>query len=480
LFVLGAGCDSTSSSRHDDGTTRSSAARRNEARAAIADVSGPVEGGEHGFPFTSSALDLGAAGYSEREYFVSGVAQAYRAKGTWTEDGKWDVVPTTRAPYRTRILVRRPTDPDKFNGIVVVEWLNVSSGVDIDVDFGFEGEEILRAGYAWVGVSAQAAGIASTGGGGGLSLGPNAVGLRAWDPARYGALEHPGDAYSYDIFSQVGRALGRPGRTNPLRGLRIDELLADGESQSAFRMTTYVNAVQPIARVYDGFLIHSRNGSAAPLGDGFTGAVPTAHIRGDLTAPVFQVLTETDMYGIGPSFPPARQADSRRLRTWEIAGTAHADGRYLRLLYVQGTREIPGMLDLTRVFDVANNGPQQYVMNAALHELGAWVRRGTPPAHAVPLEIVGGKIARDEHGNALGGLRTPQLDVPTAVLTGEGASIIGQTIPFDPATLRSLYPTREDYVRAFDRATDRAVRERHILAVDAHTMKAAAREQAVP
>lgn len=110
---------------------------------------------------------------------------------------------------------------------MIVEWFNVSSGVDIDVDFGFAGEELLRGGYAWVGVSAQAAGITSTGGGG-LNLGPGAVGLRNWDAERYAALEHPGDAYSYDIFSQVGRALRRPARVNPLRGLHVEQVLADG------------------------------------------------------------------------------------------------------------------------------------------------------------------------------------------------------------------------------------------------------------
>jgi alpha/beta hydrolase family protein len=84
---------------------------------------------------------------------------------------------------------------------------------------------------------------------------------------------------------------------------------------------------------------------------------------------VFQVLTETDMFSIGPSFPPARQPDTRRIRTWEVAGTAHADGRYLRLLYVQGTRELPGMLD-SEAFVVANNGSEQYVMEACASSTG--------------------------------------------------------------------------------------------------------------
>jgi hypothetical protein len=472
LLLVGAACDGSSrgSGEGEDSVTTSA---RSEG-ATTATVSGPVTGGTHGFPFTSSALDLRAHGYTEREFLVDGVAHAYRAQGTWSVDGRWGVTPSSEAPYRTRILVRRPADAKRFNGTVVVEWLNVSSGVDIDVDFGFLGEQIMRAGYAWVGVSAQAAGVTSTGPGAGLNLGPSSVGLRTWDPPRYGTLEHPGDAYSYDIFSQAGRALRTPGRVDALAGLRVEHLIADGESQSAFRMATYVDAVHPVARVYDGFLIHSRNGSAAPLGDGFTGSVPTVRIRTDLTVPVFQVLTETDMFGIGPSFPAARQPDTERIRTWEVAGTAHADGRYLRLLYAQGTREVAGMLDLTGVFDVANNGPQQYVMHAALDQLGAWVAHGTPPAPGAPLTIVDGKIARDEHGNALGGIRTPQLDVPVAVLSGEGVSLIGKTVPFDAATLQSLYPTHADYVRRFARATDRAVRARHLLPVDARVMKAAA------
>lgn len=239
-------------------------------------------------------------------------------------------------------------------------------------------------------------------------------------------------------------------------------------------MLTYVNAVHPVARVYDGFLIHSRNGSGAPLGDGAIGDVRTARVRTDLKVPVFQVLTETDMFGIGPSFPPARQRDTDRIRTWEVAGTAHADGRYLRLLYAQGTRQIEGMLDLTQVFAAANNGPQQYVMNAAVHALRAWAADGEPPPTGKPLRISDSMIARDTDGNARGGIRTPQLDVPIAPLTGEGASLIGKTVPFDAVKLASRSSTHADHVQTFNAATARAVRAGHILAVDARRMKAAA------
>jgi hypothetical protein len=443
-----------------------------------AELRGPIDGGAHGFPFTASSLDLDRGGYREEEYFASGTAQSFEQDGEWGIDGRWAVTRQDTAPYATRILVRRPDNPDEFNGTVVVEWLNVSSGVDIDVDFGYLGEELVREGYAWVGVSAQEAGVESSGGGStGLSLGPSAVGLRNWDPDRYRDLDHPGDQYSYDIFSQVGRALRR--KSGPLKGLKVEHLIADGESQSAFRMLTYVNAIHPTARAYDGFLIHSRNGGGAPLVSGFTG-VQTARVRTDLRVPVFQVQTETDMFQLGAPFPAARQSDSSRVRTWEIAGTAHADARYLRLLYEQGTRQFDDMIDLTAVFDVANNGPQELVMRAAIRALNDWVVDGEPPARAQPLRTEDGAIVRDEHGNALGGVRTPQLDVPVATLSGEDGGLIGKTTPFDAATLESLYPTHDDYVRSFARAADRATGKGFLLAEDARQLKEEAAESPVP
>jgi len=246
-------------------------------------VSGPITNGAHGFPATPAVVDLDAAGYVEEEFFFEGSARGFAQEGGWSVDGMWPVRAASNADYKTRLLVRRPTDRGRFSGVVIVEWFNVSSGVDIDPDFGFLSAEILREGHVWVGVSAQAAGLAKGGDG---PFGPNAVGLPYWDPERYGSLHHPGDTYSYDIFSQAGAALRSPKGVDPLGGLRPRMLVADGESQSAFRMLTYVNAIHPGARVYDAFLIHSRNGTGAPLSEGVVGSVPApARVRTDLDAP---------------------------------------------------------------------------------------------------------------------------------------------------------------------------------------------------
>ena len=311
--------------------------------------------------------------------------------------------------------------------------------MDIDIDFVFASEEILRGGYAWVGVSAQAVGI--TGDGVESPFGPGALGLQAWDPVRYGELTHPGDAFSYDIFSRVGAALRNPGAADPLGGLGVERLLATGESQGAFRLLTYANAVQPVAGVYDGIVIHSRNGSGAPLsGETMAGGeVPeAASIRTDLDIPVFQVVTETDLFELGSPFPPARQPDTDRIITWEVAGLAHSDAYYLSRLSEQGNAQFEGFLDLSAVLDQMNSGPQNYVMNAVLRHLDRWVAAGTLPPTAPPIETADGAIVRDADGIALGGLRTPHVDVPIATLTGEGLSVVGRTLPFDEATLFSL------------------------------------------
>ena len=118
-------------------------------------VIGPITGGTHGRPFTSSPLPVKPAGYVQQEFFLRGTATGYLPIGTWRSNGRWAAKPAGTAPYETRILVRRPANPAKFNGTVVVEWLNVSFQVDVDPDYLYESQQLLKQGYAWVGVSAQ-------------------------------------------------------------------------------------------------------------------------------------------------------------------------------------------------------------------------------------------------------------------------------------------------------------------------------------
>jgi hypothetical protein len=204
---------------------------------ALAVVTGPITGGTRGQPFSAMPpAELTQARYTEAEYFLAGTATAFKPTGPLGMDGAWKIAPDTTAGYTVRMLVRRPADATKFNGIVVVEWLNVTANAEGAADFMQMQEELLRQGYAWVGVGAQAAGVNS----------PRS-GLKDFDKARYGSLLHPGDAYSYDIFTQAADALRHPKSPDALAGLAIRKMIATGRSQSAFRLVTYINAIHPIS-----------------------------------------------------------------------------------------------------------------------------------------------------------------------------------------------------------------------------------------
>ena len=465
----------------------------------IPDIEGPITGGT-GAPFiATTSFDLADVDYAESEYFISGTATAYTNVGPLAADGLWTVTPGATAAYKTRILVYRPIDAAQFNGTVIVEWLNVTGGRDAAPDWIMSHTELIRDGFAWVGVSAQVVGVE---GGPEVLPGLTVMSLKTTDPERYGSLVHPGDSFSYDIFSQAGQVIRHPA-VSPLSDLQVDAVIAAGESQSAFRMVTYINAIHPQAAVYDGFLVHSRGGPgyAASLSEAPQPviAVPdTAHIRSDLDVPVLTFETEGDLIVFG--FGRARQSDTDRFRLWEVAGTAHADAYesvvgvadqgnspdVANLVITRTPLAWPAPLTLTPAFTCGapiNSGPQYFVLNAAIAALNDWVRHGTHPAIAprIPVRAVEPvTVTRDANGNALSGIRTPQVDVPIATLSGGGQSgtffcqLFGTTVPFDAAKLASLYPDHESYVSQFNEATDRAVQAGFILPPDAALMKAAA------
>jgi len=409
--------------------------------------------------FAGTSFSLSDVSYAQEEYLLSGSARAFqRASGSLS--------PVEEAGFITRIIVIRPQDDDSFNGTVWIEWLNVSGGLDAAPGWIFTHTELIRTGAAWVGVSAQRIGVE---GGDGL-LGMKSPGLVGTNPARYGGLKHPGDRFSYDIFSQASMA-ARKGDGTILQGLPIDRLLAIGDSQSAFRLTTYVNEFDPIFEVHDGFMIHARGGTSAPLDDA---AAPSDILTGDpvlfredLRVPVFCVEAETDLVNL--RYLSARQENSEKLTVWEIAGCAHADV----YTFVAGSID-NGLLPIDKlarawapvseIFGMklnkpVNSGPQHYLRVAAMSHLDRWVRDGKSPPEAPRLEIRDGAFVKDSVGNVKGGVRTPHVDVPTAVLSGLGngghpiSFLCGTTEPLDAERLRALYKSPNDYLERFRAAT---------------------------
>lgn len=452
FVVLSIGCDPRSPDRPGD--------KPNQTFGGV--VTGPITGGSKGGPAMAAEFDLEPHGYVEEEFFLEGNATAYTAQGKLGLDGLWGAVPTEKAPYKTRLLVRRPADPNRFNGTVVVEWLNVTGGVDVDPCFAYAWEELLRGGYGYVGVSLQEAGVNGANGAAiPLETEEGALPLTQWDSERYSSLHHPGDRFGYDILTQAGNAISRSGKIFPAQGPKVERLIAYGQSQSAMRLITYVNAIQPLANVFDGFFIQSRAQWGAPVGDEsgpLVGNGKPVHVRENIDARVLQFVTESELFiPMGPFFN-ARQPDNDHLRTWEVAGTAHVDQHVF-----DDEQLLPGCGLVDMLANVGgdgekNNGPAHIVVKAGIRAMHLWLQDGKAPAHGDPLAVNARKnaIARDAYGNALGGVRTPAVDAPIATLNGTAmdnprlidilAVMGGKTIPFTSSQLQELYPTHQDYV----------------------------------
>jgi hypothetical protein len=435
-------------------------------------------------------FDLADVGYQQSEYFLEGTASAFTNLSELADDGAWSVEPGDEATYKTRIVVKRPIDPADFSGDVLVEWLNVTAGFETPPSWGTGQLEMRRGGAAWVGVSAQIVGIEGSPNGG-LPL---PLYLKAVDPERYGSLVHPGDSFSYDIFTQVAQAIRNPEGIDPLDGLEAQRLIAYGESQSAGRLVTYVNAIHPLYNAYDGYMIHSRGDGSSPLAQDPQVSISTTEavkVRTDLNVPVMIFETETDVLLLG--YAAARQPDTDLIRTWEVAGTAHGD----YYTFISGRDDAVGdpvfasvieensILGFITCEKPMNNGPHHYVFNTAVRGLSAWVAGGEPPPASPRLTLNDDEsdYRYDDLGNVLGGIRTPYVDAPSAVLRGDAnlgnsfCFLFGTTSLFSAAQMANLYGDENGFVAAVTEATDSAVAAGFLLQEDADAIIAWAPQQ---
>jgi len=448
-------------------------------------ISGPVTGGKHGYPFTAYVGDLAERGYVEEEFFIDGKATAYQSEGELGSDGKWQLAPGSQKAYRTRFIVRRPKNVSDFNGTVLVEWLNVTLGHDIEVT-GAMSNAIYDSGCVYVLASCQRVGL--------VGAGDTKQGLHQWDPERYGSLDISGDSLSFDILTQIGRVVG-PKREfkgkDPLGGLQPTTLLATGASQSAMRLRGYINGVHPLVNVFHGFLPTIDFGISlgfddAVLGGSSEGApqvqfIPTI-IRKDSKTPVIVVNSETESL----MYFRSRQPDSRYFRYWEVAGASHAPASYAKVLDTMRERD-----DL-----VASNSAYGSVVpwgptsDAALIDLIAWAQDGKLPPQADKIEVTVGdnkmpEVVRGEFGNAKGGIRLPEITVPTATHTAailgfnSPLGLRGTTEPFTNDQLKALYSSHEDYVNKVTKAAQHVAEQGFIPASEVQHYVQQARQKAL-
>jgi hypothetical protein len=397
------------------------------ASAAVSNptVQGPITGGVRGYAWNHSVFPLSGPGYdyTENEYFYSGSA-------TNLEKG-------VTAPYESRMLVRLPREPRKFNGTVVVEWLNVTGGNDLETSWPVEAEYLMKHGYGYVGVSAQLVG---------------ADFLPGWDPVRYAGILHPGDEFSFDIFAQALQALRSPGANgsasgsgpgaNPMLGMKLKRLVANGASQSASKLTEFING--------------GYNRGTVDLYQITRGGGP----YDDFSTPIYQLDEENQ---------PAKQADNSHYRLWEEAGAAHAPyvwysyvwSMYQRDLVPDGT---PNPIDTACAM---NRGTVDYSARAQTSWIAHYFRtKEMGPSMPRLVRDSGGELVRDSNGLAEGGVRQPYIQAPVAYNSATGCPLFGTYRGWTPAMIQSLYPTHAKYVAAVKSAGASDVKSGWLLGPD--------------
>jgi hypothetical protein len=371
----------------------------------------------------------------------------------------------------------------------------VSVGQD-NFTVGAKATRLIEDGFALVGVTTQKVGVVglpATDGeseyyGRAIERPP---GLTSYDPERYGTLEHPGDGYSYDIYTQAARLLGpdRPREIDPMGGLEVEHLVSMGASQSACRQATYINAIHPTTSTFDAFLLLVYAGtptaldpSTAParlpeIGDNIVDLLAwrTYLLRDDVQVPTIIVNSEFEAEQCYPNTQP----DTEFQRWWEFAGTGHVGLTSPEDLKVMAQLMPEGMQWCQVSFAPASR--------AALHGLHRWLNGGAPPEHQPRLDREGEppELPRDEHGNATGGIRLGDLEAPVGTHVGESprdgfVQLMGTSTPFPPEKVRLLYPDDAAWLAQFRAATERLVDAGVFLADDADDVFAAASTRELP
>jgi hypothetical protein len=450
-------------------------------------------------------LDLSDYGYVEDEYIISGHSKIY----SWPDGEKVAKVIMENAPYCTRILVRKPKNPEKFSGNVIIEMMNWARYYDRSIDaWGNCHEYLMASGDAWVGVTCRAKVMDS---------------LKTFNPERYGKLHfknpRPEDTWNdipqsntyhhdftdpwtengltWDMYSQLGMLVREQTERNPLYGYSVKKVI--GTSAIAGDMSTYVAAIDPISctqdnkPIYDGYLIF------------MTGAPGNVNqyeeklhylderCKFNAKVPLIRVYTCGDMLGEGhhPDWAlmqrhPDMDGPDEYFRSYEIAGTG------LILKYVHFCE--PCEADILASGLNCVNGrtgkrwndeeiqtyefPTRYPLNAAFDNLKKWIDGILPPP-SMRLETVGEypemKLKTDELGNVMGGLRTPYLDVPAYHFRPDASAVL-----LEENVLRKLYSSHKEYVERVTASAKDCVEKRTLLERDAMVIAKEAEELKLP
>ncbi len=476
------------------------------------EIEGPIAN-DQSLPYGSAMANreqarlLDEYDYVEEEFFVSGTAALY---GPTTNEPLEEyeqlngVKPLSTlcerdVPYTTRALVIRPRETDRFSGIVhAIPFHNLGAGAQVE-------PHVLREGHAWVGVEVCS----------GTRFGPDEIpsggiaNLHKTDPDRYGTLDITGGrpehwpnlqpgvlgkafetinfsqqgwemlvfrqelARSYaqgpDIYFSVVEGL-RTGNGSPLGRLEVRRVYTSGASGGT-------EILRPLAQYHHDNWMQPDGG---PILDGYfimVGQLPE-HRPAKAAVVVFQTEAEA-LTANENGWDLPEDTDVPKFRYYEVPGTGHMfsaapqasqDAASIAHVIPEG---IPGLSqrDVSEEYLPYDkfNAPIVWALWDALYR---WVDDGEPMPRAPRITRdpnAPDGIARDEHGNALGGLRTPWVDVPDARYVARispGNPLAPGMKPFTDEQMQALYGSRGEYEQRVRARLDQMVDDGFLLARD--------------
>ena len=461
---------------------------------AIPEITGPIPVTEKSHPFCSMdyarvPLKLSDHGYTEEEYFVSGKAYIYDhdEKGELITDGE-------PLPYKTRIIVRKPIDKNKFSGRVYLDIMNATQGYDIEDLWHRNYLWCLEHGHGYVGITSKPVNVQS---------------LKNFDYGRYADLNFAGrdrvpmpalsasatlpgteEGLIWDMIAQTAAAL-REGSTGCFYGVGAEYLYLTGQSQSGAYLNTFAGNFDRYAnpdghRLFDGYMnivgalversirqepdigpLKLRLRSRRPI------ATPYICMSSEADLYLFNNFLKGDLFSVKIEDSDTAQD---KCRYYEIAGSPHTDilcPVLNALSEVEKTGAKMPNLDEKLVTSI-NDMPVEFYICGMLEKLHIWASEGRAPESIKRMEREGSGLKRDRFGNALGGFRTPFLDIPIAsyeaVNPEDPEGICGRMRYFTKEEFDSLYSSKEEYLKKFAEYTRSQEKEHWIDGSSAEKM----------